>query len=235
MNALDYEIIVYMNQFAQRSWLLDKTLSFWSGHHVFKGGVLITLFWWAWFRSGQQQRRHRNHILLTLFCSLLAISAARGLALTLPFRQRPMHEAELHFVLPYGMETSILEGWSSFPSDHAVLFMALSTGFFFVSQRAGLLATLYSTLFILLPRIYLGLHYPSDIIFGALMGITIALMGNRLFCSRPCIQAITNWSYTKPQFFYPLYFLMMYQVTEMFDSSRTLMMAGWKIVHGLLT
>lgn len=105
---------------------------------------------------------------------------ARVMALTLPMRLRPIHEETLAFLPPHGMEKATLEfeGWSSFPSDHAFLFFALGTGFLFVSRKAGILALAYTTLFIAFPRMYLGLHYPTDILVGGLIGIIVAVLDN---------------------------------------------------------
>jgi membrane-associated phospholipid phosphatase len=55
---------------------------------------------------------------------------------------------------------------------------ALSTGFLFTSKHLGLLAMLYSFTVVSLPRVYLGYHYSTDIIAGALIGMLVAgLMG----------------------------------------------------------
>jgi hypothetical protein len=61
----------------------------------------------------------------------------------------------------------LLSGWSSFPSDHACLFFALATGLCLISPVIGGLALLHASLIVSLPRIYLGLHYPTDVLAGA--------------------------------------------------------------------
>jgi undecaprenyl-diphosphatase len=152
----------------------------------------------------------------------------------LPFRLRPLHEESLHFLLPFGMTTTVLEGWSSFPSDHAVLFIALSTGLLFVSRWVGTFSLSYTVLFIGFPRVYLGLHYPTDIIAGAIIGMTIALLGNIYLVQSTLIQSITNWSYSKPNLFYPLFFLLTYQIAELFDHSRSLVSAVIKLIRNII-
>jgi undecaprenyl-diphosphatase len=117
----------------------------------------------------------------------------------------------------------MLCGWSSFPSDHAILFFSISTGLFFISKKIGLFAILYSTLAIMFPRIYLGLHYPTDILAGAVIGVVIASIGNRCFPESQVVRSIMAWSRAKPEFFYPSFFLLSYQVADMFDSSRALL------------
>ena len=76
--------------------------------------------------------------------------------------------------MPYGMSTERLYGWSSFPSDHAILFMALAVAIFLASRRFGWLALTYTTLCIIGPRVYLGWHWPTDVLAGALLGAAFA-------------------------------------------------------------
>jgi undecaprenyl-diphosphatase len=122
-----------------------------------------------------------------------------------------------------------LEGWSSFPSDHAVLFFALSTGLLFISRKVGTFALAYTGLFIAFPRIYLGLHYPTDIIAGAIIGVTIAILGNIYLIKSTRLKSIVRWADTEPDLFYPVFFLFTYQIADMFGSSRAIISAGFKV------
>ena len=118
------------------------------------------------------------------------------------------------------MKPTTLDGWSSFPSDHAVLFYALSTGMLFVSRKVGTIAIVYTTLFIGLPRVYLGIHYPTDIICGAIFGTVIALLCNQPTFGKKFSEPILKWSISKPEFFYPIFFIITYQIADIFNNSR---------------
>src|SRR5680860_570907 len=143
MNSFDSEILSFVNQFSQHSWMFDRLIGFLATNPLLKGGVLATILWWAWFKREDHPSHNREYVILTLFNCFIAELLARILALTLPFRLRPLHEEGLHFLLPYGITPNLLEGWSSFPSDHAVLFFTLSTGLLFISRKAGVFALLY--------------------------------------------------------------------------------------------
>jgi membrane-associated phospholipid phosphatase len=67
------------------------------------------------------------------------------------------------------------EDVGSFPSDHAALFFLTSTFLWSVSRRLGAVAFFLSVYFCLL-RVAYGYHWTSDIIAGAVLGITIALI-----------------------------------------------------------
>ncbi len=181
------------------------------------------------FKEADRHSNNREKLISALFSGILAIAAGRALALLLPYRLRPIHDDSLNFVIPYGITPGVLKGWSSFPSDHAVLFFALSTSLFFIYRKVGIFVTIYTIFFIALPRIYLGLHHPTDIIVGALIGIIITLIVNFYFVKSRITGLLVDWSYAKPDFFYPLFFLFTYQIAELFDSTRTLLRFGSKL------
>lgn len=180
----------------------------------------MMLFWWVWFQDVEQRDHNRKHMIATLAASFFAMLLARTLALSLPFRLRPLHDAALGFQLPYTLAPRALQGWSAFPSDHAVLFFCLSTGMLYVSRRMGVFALLYTFGFICLPRIYLGLHYPSDIAAGGIIGCAVAITANKTSAGT----SIGRWGLRELKkhrgFFYSLFFLISYQIADMFDSTR---------------
>lgn len=58
----------------------------------------------------------------------------------------------------------------SFPSGHAAFYFALSTFIFFYNKKIGVLFYVISFI-ICLGRVFVGLHWPSDILAGAAVGI----------------------------------------------------------------
>ena len=67
----------------------------------------------------------------------------------------------------------------SFPSDHAAAAFAIAFAVVAFSRRAGIGFLIAATL-IGLSRIALGLHYPSDVLAGMLVGWSAALLVTRL-------------------------------------------------------
>jgi undecaprenyl-diphosphatase len=227
MNVFDISIIHFLNAFSHRSELFDTFVLNLSDNNLLKGGVIMALFWWAWAGSGDAQRERRELLLFGLFASLLAVLLARMLALALPFRARPIHNPLLGFRLPYEMDPDALLHWSSFPSDHAALFFAFATSLWFVSKRMGLVTYCYAFLVICLPRIYLGIHYPTDIIAGALLGIGTAAISNVLWLRQSVTRPVVDWIDRFPARGYVFLFLFSFEIGEQFDSLRQVAMMGF--------
>jgi undecaprenyl-diphosphatase len=64
---------------------------------------------------------------------------------------------------------------SSFPSNHAAVSFAVALSLFFYNKKIGIPA-LVAALALSLVRVLTMLHYATDILFGALMGVIIALI-----------------------------------------------------------
>jgi undecaprenyl-diphosphatase len=108
MNFFDFQIIKFVNHFSQHSLIFDNVINILQGNKLLKGGVLLTIFWYAWFKREERNSQNREQIISTLFCSVIALALARTLAVMLPFRIRPLHEAGLRFLLPFGTDPGTL-------------------------------------------------------------------------------------------------------------------------------
>jgi undecaprenyl-diphosphatase len=191
-----------------------------SGSDLLKGGVMVAPIWWAWFRPNVDKDDTRQHLICAIVACLVALVIARGLAIMLSFGARPMTVAALHFQRPYGSDDGGLIDWSSFPSDHAAVFFSLAMSIFFVWRTSGIAALSYVFLFIAMPRLYLGFHYPTDIVEGALIGIVLALIARaKLFCDWVG-RFIMPWLQRSPGSFYACLFILTYQIATVFRSAR---------------
>jgi membrane-associated phospholipid phosphatase len=83
----------------------------------------------------------------------------------------------------------------SFPSDHAVMAGAVAAGLLLVSRRLGLVATA-AALLMAFVRVYVGAHYPWDVIAGLAVGVGVAVLG-WLLLGTP-LTALTRWLRNRP-------------------------------------
>lgn len=71
----------------------------------------------------------------------------------------------------------------SFPSDHAVMAGAAAMGLLLVSRRLGAVAAV-AALLMAAVRVYVGAHYPLDVVAGLALGALVAGLG-WLLVARP--------------------------------------------------
>lgn len=109
---------------------------------------------------------------------------------------------------------------SSFPSDHAFLFFALATGIFLADRRVGSLAFGYVSAIVCFPRLWLGYHFLSDILAGALIGAVVVLLFDQRAVRSAISGPVLGLMETKPHLFYMGLILFSYQVSELFNSIR---------------
>ena len=217
MNRFDATILEFFNQFAQRSSAFDSLVVLIGRNSLVKGGLMAAVLWWAWFRYGEDAREGRQHILPTIVAAIAGVLIARASALILPFRTKPLHTIGLDLRLPETMDPNQM--WSSFPSDHAVLFFALATGIYFLSRPLGAFLFGYVFVVICLTRIYRAIHWPTDILAGMLLGIGLGWLANlrpvRELINRPA----WRWRDRYPGLFYAALFLLTYQIATLFTDS----------------
>lgn len=180
------------------------------------GGLMVALLYYCWFENSTMAARAR--LLLGFGAVLIAAVTSRLLQISLPLRLRPMHVVESGFNPLPGIDPTLASNWGSFPSDHAALFFALAAVVWGQSRWLGLLATA-SALFGVLPRVYLGLHYLSDIVAGAVLGIGLVFMLGQ-FGPRVLAEQGVNWVQRRAGLAYGLAFLMSFEVATLFEDIR---------------
>jgi PAP2 superfamily len=82
--------------------------------------------------------------------------------------------------------------------------------------------------FAALARVYLGIHYPSDIVVGALIGIATSLAVNREAVRTAIAAPILSFEARYPPYFYGLFFLALAELSGGFPNTRRI---GVAIVH----
>ncbi len=216
-NAFDFGVERFLNHFVHRSATFDSIMDSLVSSLLFRGGGMMLLFWYALFDKNQPNRLRKNAELLvgSIPGVILSLPFVRIFAHLMPFRLRPIATPELHFI-PLREGAQALFNWSSFPSDHALMFFLLATSIFFVSRRAGVLAYVWAVFLISFPRLYVGFHWPSDFIAGALLGVGFG-WATRIPPYRRLTVRVTSWSHSKyPGIFFAALFLYTFEIGTMF-------------------
>lgn len=230
VGALDERALVWLNQFAFRWPLLDLFAAWIVDARLVKFLPLLLVLIGFWFAPSPRQVRHRQIVLEGVVTGFAAIVIGRVLALALPFRDRPLADDTLGLTFPHEAE---LRTWSSFPSDHAVMAFALAATLWRLSRPFGVWAFLHAALVVCLPRVYFGWHWPSDVVGGALIGVglavAVALLPARTALAAPAFAVERRW----PWVFYPLAYVALFEIAEMFDSVRIVATNVFRVLRQL--
>lgn len=232
MIAFDTVIQTWLVHVGSSSVLFAHTVGAIAGFYLTKGVVPLAILCAIWFQSGDSQRLRRETVVATLCAGLAAFVLGRLLALTLPFRVRPLYEPSVDLSFPLSDPTGGgMRLWSSFPSDHASLWMAIAIGIFLVWRWIGVLAIVHCVVFVCLPRVYLGLHYPTDVIGGAAIGAFCAWLFTRAPIRTRFAPLLLRLMEYRPAAGYMLAFLFFFELATMFDEPRLLALSVIKHLH----
>jgi undecaprenyl-diphosphatase len=231
MNGFDRAISLFVNGAAQKSAAVDQIIFFLSNSDLIKGGVVLGVIWAAWFFAKGDIEKNRFLLLSAILGSLLALLVARILAHEVPLRLRPVLDTTLHFRSPIGLPSQTnWTTWSSFPSDHAALFFALAWGAWGVSRRVGTVLFFYIVVMICLPRLYVGIHYPTDVIAGAALGIVSTILLQTAPFKRIVLLPLLSCAKRWPGAFYFVLFLLTFEIATLFwDIRMALSWAGYSV------
>jgi undecaprenyl-diphosphatase len=157
----------------------------WSGHSrlldaIFKGLAndyfllisfcLLLVFWWF----GTRDKVSREHMQRSILIALIGIGFSNGLVGIInqfvfrirPFNVFPEGSVNLLFYRPTD---------SSFPSNFASVLFAIAVAIFLNNRKRGTVLLAIAALGGL-SRVYVGVHYPLDIIGGAAVGTVATLL-----------------------------------------------------------
>lgn len=213
---VDERISTAVNHWASRNEVINHAVYIAGQADFPTGALMVALVYCCWFSDATAESRTR--LLLGFGAVLVSGVASRLLQVSLPTRLRPMHALDSGFNPLPGIDPELANHWGSFPSDHAALYFALVAVIWQRSRWLGLLA-MCSALFGVLPRIYLGLHYLSDVVAGAMLGVGLVVMFGR-FGPRMLARRALGWERRWPGLAYGAAFLVSFEVATLFEDIR---------------
>ena len=157
---LDAKVFQWINSLAGQSAFRDQVLIFASkyGIEIF-GGILFVLFF-----------IHRRSFWRAAIAAVLARVVLVETIRHLYHRPRPFLNQSLEGLRQL-IEKNANE--ASFPSGHAAVYFAIAFAVYFSNKTLGWILLATAGIFGL-ARVYAGVHYPSDILGGAVVGFISA-------------------------------------------------------------
>ncbi|GAA1159505.1 phosphatase PAP2 family protein [Streptomyces hebeiensis] len=149
----------------------DRVMEFVGEYGIMLAMVLVALWcWWSVRRRGSAEDS------VTAVAGLVWAPLAAGVALLINIPIRGFVGRPRPFVDHKGLEV-LVDGKTdfSFVSDHATMAMAIGVGVFVAHRKFGLVA-IGLALLEGFCRIYMGVHYPTDVIGGFALGTAVALL-----------------------------------------------------------
>ena len=172
---LETRIFYAINHFARDTpWLHSVVLGY-ANYGIVLFALLMLGGWWT-------ARNHRDPSQMAA-----ALWVPLGVLLALAINQ-PIADAvgevrpcnALHDIVVLHCNTD-----AGFPSDHAVMAGATTAGLWLVHRRLGALAAA-AALLMGFARVYVGAHYPQDVLAGFVLGAAVSLAGYAL--ARPALR-----------------------------------------------
>jgi undecaprenyl-diphosphatase len=150
---------------------LDRLVEFAGNYGLILLVVLVA--GWCWWRVARHSAVEEAPAAVA---GVLWSGLSAGIALLLNVPLREFVARPRPFVDHNGLDV-LVKGTNgfSFVSDHSTLTMAMGVGLFLVSRKTGLLA-IGIALTEGFCRVYMGVHYPTDVVGGFALGTAVALL-----------------------------------------------------------
>ncbi|MFF7976580.1 phosphatase PAP2 family protein [Streptomyces sp. NPDC007905] len=148
----------------------DRVMEFVGEYGLLLAMVLLVLWcWWSVRRRGDEDAASSA-------AALVWAPLAAGIAVLVNVPIRGFVERPRPFVDHQGLDV-LVSGKTdfSFVSDHATVTMALGVGLFVANRRFGA-AGIGLALLEGFCRVYMGVHYPTDVVGGFALGTAVALL-----------------------------------------------------------
>ncbi len=169
MNALDLKLFYWLNSFSGINGWLDNIIIFAGKYTYLSLIVIVALFLFLVF--GKDRRRNILMVIEALAAGIASRFVVTEIIRYFYDKPRPFEVlSDIHQLL-------VRAPGGSFPSGHAAFFFALATTVFLYRSKWSILF-LIAAFTIGVARVTGSIHWPSDILAGAVVGILTSVVVN---------------------------------------------------------
>ncbi len=160
-SQLNIDAFRAINDLGKQYSSLNSTMVFLAEYMVYFLGLIIIAYWFT-------QSRQNKMVIIQAMIAFITAEIIGKLAGKLHLNYQPFAALpNVNKLVDHAVD-------NSFPSDHTILFFSIYFSFWLVRKKARWL-WLVLAFCVAISRIWVGVHYPFDILTGALIGIISAL------------------------------------------------------------
>lgn len=175
--SLDYALFRMVNGLAGHHHVLDALMIAIAKFSPAVLALVLAGLWLTW------KERAQRCALLAAISAFIALGFGQIIGFAFP-RDRPYLAHHVTLLVPHAPDTS-------FPSDHVTLAFAVAMLLWQFNRRLGTWLLLFGIL-VAFARIFIGAHYPTDVLGGAVLGTIVSLLIAALIPSRPIDHALNR-------------------------------------------
>lgn len=164
--TIDHYLFQLINSFAFRWLWLDAIGIFFAKSLVY---LMVVILFFFLLKS----MKNWKMVSIALISALIARFVITGSIRLFRPRPRPFINSDINLLISKVNE-------QSFPSGHASFAFGVATVVYLYNKKWGILFFVLATL-VSIARVFAGVHWPSDIIAGAIIGIFSGWLINKIF------------------------------------------------------
>ena len=175
---MDDAVTRWLNAAAGQSAILDAIVIGIAVAGVPLTVLAVVVHWWS-----RDKRMHLRQVAIEAGLSTLGGLAFNQIILLFMHRPRPYATGVSHLIVAPSSD------WS-FPSDHATVAFAIAATFALSNEPNRAVWFLVAAILVSWSRVFIGTHYVSDVLGGAVIGIGVALIVSTLY---PAGNKLDRW------------------------------------------
>lgn len=191
----DNTLLFMINGLSGHSVWVDKVIMMLSEYGPVIFGLYLIGLWFSGNSTGEVTE-NRKRALYAFFAAMLAMGMNQVIS-HVWYRSRPYLDHPVNRLLEGAKD-------ASFPSDHAAGAFSIAGSLF--GRTAGSTLLMFLAVLVALSRVYVGLHYPSDILGGMATGFVSSWLIERykVLLDKPVTLLLAIWTIIETKLHLPV-------------------------------